>query len=104
MSNQPDTPHDPKLEQEGCEGSASPTCSALLKAVADLLPHHAAACVSGFRMKDRPWSWHTNSEGKPLVTQESCQCSPRMKEIRAMLPLGHERGFSQNADVEARRD
>lgn len=27
MSNQPKPPHDPQLEQEGCEGSASPDCS-----------------------------------------------------------------------------
>jgi len=72
-------------------------CSALVDALAEVLSHHALACVSGLNLHDKPWLFDVTENGSPLITPESCKCSTNSKYLRAILPANHPKGFSQNA-------
>ena len=71
-------------------------CSALVDALAEVLSHHALACVSGLNLHDKPWLFDVDANDSPLITPESCKCSTNSKYLRAILPANHPKGFSQN--------
>jgi hypothetical protein len=72
-------------------------CCALVNALSEVLPQHAMACVSRLNLHDKPWSFDTTDDGRPLITTESCKCSSgSMKYLRGLLPDGHPKGFSHN--------
>jgi hypothetical protein len=75
-------------------------CSALVDALAEVLPHHALACVSGLNLHDKPWLFDVDANDSPLITPESCVCSTNSKYLRAILPANHPKGFSQNTPAQ----
>ena len=87
-------------ERKALGPSDATDCSALVNALSDVLTPHAMACVSGLNLHSNPWSFNATDEGRPLITRESCKCSSdSVMYLRALLPEGHPKGFSQNAEV-----
>ncbi len=89
-----------QLAAKARELTAARDCSALVDALAEVLSHHALACVSGLNLHDKPWLFDVDANDNPLITRESCKCSTNSKYLRAILPADHPKGFSRNTPAQ----
>ena len=64
----------------------------LLNFVQKSIPRHTLACVSQPEPQTSPWTFHMDDKGKPIITEDSCVCSPEVKAIRRLLKDG--KGFN----------